>query len=128
MDETAGTSTGVQLSFEAEKVKAIYTNNGAPLSKWPGINDYSDGIGLGDSISSIFGKLVAIKDLPVYGAKLQRLSLFDKNLLTDYDPGMAASSQWQVVTAAVEKRWTLLELNFSGGILQSINRIIYENY
>jgi len=128
MDETTGTPTGIQLGFEASKVKLIYMNNGTPLAKWPSINDFQDGITVGDSISTLYNKLVAIKNVAVYGDKLQRLSLFDKNLTTAFDPGMANSTQWQVVTTTVNKRWQLLELNFSAGTLTSIYYTLYENY
>jgi len=128
MDETAGTPTGIQLGFEASKVKLIYMNNGTPLSKWPSINDFQNGITIGDSISTLYDKLVAIKNVAVYGDKLQRLSLFDKNLTAPFDPGMTGSTQWQVVTTTVNKRWQLLELNFSSGSLASIYYTLYENY
>ncbi|MGN6294903.1 MAG: hypothetical protein ACTHMV_19285 [Chitinophagaceae bacterium] len=128
MDEPAGTPTGIQLGFEASKVKLIYMNNGTPLTKWPSINDFQNGITIGDSVSTLYDKLVAIKSVAVYGDKLQRLSLFDKNLTAPFDPGMAGSAQWQVVTTTVNKRWQLLELNFSSGILTSIYYTLYENY
>lgn len=128
MDETTGTPQGIQLGFEAGKIKVIYMNNGTPLNKWPSITDFANGLTIGDSISTVYDKLAAIKNIAVYGAKLQRLSLFDKNMATEYDPGMANSTQWQVVTATVDKRWKLLELNFSLGSLNSIYYTLYENY
>jgi len=127
MDETTGTSNGIQVGFEAEKIKVIYMNNGTPLTKWPGINEYANGLSIGDSVTTIYDKLVGIKSLSVYANKLQRLSLFDKNLSKDYDPGIASSTQWQIVTAAVNKRWQLLELNFTGGSLVSIYYTLNEN-
>lgn len=128
MDETAGTPQGIQLGFEADKIKVIYMNSGTPLNKWPSITDFANGLTIGDSVSTVYEKLVAIKNVAVYGAKLQRLSLFDKNLAKNYDIGMANSTQWQVVTATVNKRWQLLELNFSLGSLNSIYYTLYENY
>lgn len=128
MDETTGTSTGIQLGFEASKIKVIYMNNGTPLTKWPSITDFQNGITVGDSVSTLYNKLVAIKSVAVYGDKLQRLSLFDKNVTTAFDPAMANSTQWQIVTSTVDKKWKLLELNFSAGTLSSIYYTLYENY
>jgi hypothetical protein len=128
MDETAGTPQGIQLGFEAKKIKVIYMNNGTPLNKWPSITDFANGLTIGDSVTTVYDKLTAIKNVAVYGAKLQRLSMFDKNLAADYDPGMANSTQWQVVTSTVNKRWQLVELNFSLGSLTSIYYTLYENY
>ena len=127
MEESTGTPSGIQVGFEAGKIKVIYMNNGTPLTKWPSITEYANGLGIGDSVTTIYGKLAGIKSLPVYANKLQRLSLFDKNLSTDYDPGIANSAQWQVVTATVNKRWQLLELNFTGGSLASIYYTLNEN-
>lgn len=127
LDETQGTPSGIQVGFETAKIKVIYTNSGAPLTKWPSINDFANGLSVGDSVTSIYNKLTGIKSLPVYGDKLQRISLFDKNLSTDYDPGMAASSQWQIVTTTVNNRWQLVELNLSQGTLASIYYTLYEN-
>lgn len=128
MDESTATSTGIQLGFEASKIKVIYMNNGTPLNKWPSINDFQNGITVGDSVSKLYDKLVAIKGLAEYGNKLQRLSLFDKTLTAAFDPGMANSAKWQIVTSTVDKRWKLLELNFSAGTLSSIYYTLYENY
>lgn len=127
MDETTGTSTGVQLGFEDGKIKVIFLNNGSQLAKWPGITEYQNGLSVGDTITSIYEKLVDIKNLSVYANKLQRLSLFDKNLLKDFDPGTASATQWQVVTKATNKRWVLLELNFTAGSLSSIYYTLNEN-
>lgn len=127
MDEATATPSGVQLGFEAGKIKVIYMNNGTPLSKWPSITEYANGLSIGDTVTAIYDKLAGIKTLSVYGNKLQKLSLFDKNLATDYDPGIAASAQWQVVTATINKRWQLLEINFSQGVITSIYYTLNEN-
>ncbi|MBO9658048.1 MAG: hypothetical protein J7527_04420 [Chitinophagaceae bacterium] len=129
LDEATATSTGIQIGFKSEKVEAIFMNNGAPLTTWPSINDAQTSISIGDSVSKIYNKLVAIKALSVYGAKLQRLSLYDKNLQTDYDPAMVASVKWQILTTVTtNKRWQLVELNFSSGALTSIYYTLFENY
>jgi hypothetical protein len=129
LDEATATTTGVQIGFKSEKVDAIFMNNGAPLTKWPSINDFQNSIGIGDSVSTIYNKLVAIKALAIYGDKLQRLSLYDKNLLKEYDPTMASSSKWQIITTVnSNKRWQLVELNFSSGMLSSIYYTLFENH
>ncbi|PZR29694.1 MAG: hypothetical protein DI535_00890 [Citrobacter freundii] len=120
MDETTTSPTGIQVGFETGKIKVIYMNNGTPLAKWPSITEYANGLAIGDTVTTIYDKLVGIKSLSIYGNKLQKISLFDKNLSTDYDPAIANSAQWQIVTSTVNKRWQLLELNFSLGSLTSI--------
>ncbi|MCG2618186.1 hypothetical protein LZZ85_28050 [Terrimonas sp. NA20] len=129
LDEATATSTGIQIGFKAEKVDAIFLNNGAPLTKWPGINDFQHSISIGDSVSTIYEKLVAIKGVSVYGQKLQRLSLFDKNISKDFEPSMSTVAKWQILTTVTSnKRWQLVELNFSAGTLASVYYTLFENY
>lgn len=127
MDEMTATPSGIQVGFEAGKIKVIYMNNGTPLTKWPSITEYANGLSIGDTVTSIYDKLAGIKSLSIYANKLQRISLYDKNLSTDYDPGIASSAQWQIVTTTVNKRWQLLELNFTQGTLTSIYYTLNEN-
>jgi hypothetical protein len=128
LDEANPTTTGIQIGFKEDKVDAIFMNNGAPLTKWPSLNDFQNTISIGDPVSSIYDKLVAIKGLSVYGDKLQRISLFDKNISKDYEPAMASVAKWQVLTTVnANKRWQLVELNFSSGTLTSIYYTLFEN-
>ncbi|MET0463695.1 MAG: hypothetical protein ABW007_11090 [Chitinophagaceae bacterium] len=128
LDEVNATSTGVQIGFKEDKVDAIFMNSGAPLTKWPSINDFQNSIGIGDPLSTVYDKLVAIKSLSVYGDKLQRISLFDKNMAKDYEPAMAAVAKWQILTTVnTNKRWELVELNFSAGVITSVYYTLFEN-
>jgi hypothetical protein len=98
MDEAIGTSTGVQLSFENNKVKTIFLNNGTQLTRWPVGFAQNTTIAVGDPVDDIYQKLVNIKKNPLSAKKLERLSIFFKDNNKPYDPQMSASPQWYFIS------------------------------
>jgi hypothetical protein len=126
MDEERGTSTGVQLSFENNKVKAIFLNDGTKLTRWPVFFAQNATIAIGDPVD-IYQKLVNIKKNPASAKKLERLSIFFKDNNKPYDPQMSASPQWYFVSTRSAKRYVYVTLNFTAGKLVSIYTAEWES-
>ncbi|MBD1386191.1 hypothetical protein IDJ75_12950 [Mucilaginibacter rigui] len=126
MDEAVGTSTGVQLSFENNRVKTIFLNNGAGLTRWPVSITSNNAIAIGDPVDEIYQKLVNIKKDPLSAKKLERLSIFFKDTNKPYDPQMSASPQWYFVSTKSAKRYMYVTLNFTTGKLVSIYTAEFE--
>lgn len=127
MDDEKGSATGVQLSFENGKVKAMFNNNGDKLTGWPYDTDKSTTIFIGDAVSDIYPKLVKIKQKSALANKLQRLSIFSKDITNGYDPQMGTLPQWSFVSPISATRYNRIALNFSGGKLLSIYSTVYES-
>ena len=127
MDEANGTSTGVQLSFENNKVKTIFLNNGTALTRWPVNFAQNTTIAVGDPVDDIYQKLVNIKKNPASAKKLERLSIFFKDNNKPYDPQMSASPQWYFVSTISAKRYVYVTLNFTAGKLVSIYTAEFES-
>lgn len=125
LDETQGTGTGIQIYFAANKVESIFTNDGLILSKWPAGVAANATINVGDARDGIYQKLQSIKQT-AYAYKLQRISLFSKDLDTVYEAGMDASPQWYFAVKISEKRWEHIQLIFTNGVLTSIYDNVYE--
>lgn len=125
LDETVGTSTGIQINFANNKVQSIFTNDGVILSKWPAGAAANATISIGDTRDGIYQKLVNIKQT-TYANKLQRISLFSKDLDTAYDAGMTASPQWYFSFKISETRWEFIQLMFTNGVLTNIYDNVYE--
>jgi len=126
MDEEKGTSTGVQLSFENNKVKSIYLNNGEMLTRWPIGFTQNTTIAVGDPVDDIYQKLVNIKKNSAFAKKLERLSIFFKDNNKPFDPQMSASPQWYFVSTISAKRYNYVSLNFTAGKLVSIYTTVFE--
>jgi hypothetical protein len=127
MDEAKGTSTGVQLSFENNKVKTIYLNNGEMLARWPLGFAQNTTIAIGDPVDAIYQKLVNIKKNPAFAKKLERLSIFFKDSSKPFDPQMSASPQWYFISTISAKRYNHVSLNFIAGKLVSIYTTVFES-
>lgn len=127
MDEAIGTSTGVQLSFENNKVKTIFFNNGTQLTRWPVGFAQNATIAVGDPVDDIYQKLVNIKKNPLSAKKLERLSIFFKDNHKPYDPQMSASPQWYFISTVSPKRYIYVSLNFTAGKLVSIYTAEFES-
>jgi hypothetical protein len=126
MDEEKGTSTGVQLSFENNKVKTIFLNNGTMLTRWP-FSFAQNAISIGDPVDDIYQKLVQIKKNPESAKKLERLSIFFKDNNKPFDPQMSASPQWYFISTISAKRYNHVSLNFTAGKLVSIYTTVFES-
>ena len=128
LDEKAGTESGIQIHFAYNKVKSIHTNSGTELSRWP-LNTASVAtISKNDPIENIYSSLINIKNIAAYANKFERISLFDKDLTKAYDVQMSKSPQWHFSATVNDKRYYVVHLNFSSGLLTSIYAILYETY
>jgi hypothetical protein len=127
MDEATGTSTGVQIGFENNKVKTIFLNNGMMLTRWPAGFAQNTTINVGDPVDDIYQKLVNIKKNPVPAKKLESLSVFFKDNNKPFDPQMSASPQWYFISTITAKRYNHVSLNFTAGKLVSIYTAVLES-
>lgn len=125
LDETQGTGSGIQIYFSDNKVKSIWTNDGLTLNKWPATADKNATIATGDDITGIYQKLVNIKRTS-FAKKLERISVFSKDLNSLYDPVMSRSRQWYFSWLAGDKQFYVIQLNFEEGSLVSIYSSLYE--
>jgi hypothetical protein len=126
LDESRGTSTGIQISFAEDKVKAIFINDGTSLGKWPLNAAANATIAINDPVADVYQKLVNIKNISAYANKFERISIFSKYVSKAYDPGMSASPQWYFSTSISDKRHIHVDLNFSNGKLVSIYSSVFE--
>lgn len=126
-DEEQGTSTGIQLNFENDQIKSIYTNNGDRLSAWPLSPFNSPAVNVGMAVSDVYNRLLNMSKKSAYAAKFQRLSLFSKNTDKAYDPAMSHAPQWYFGTST-ETELVRYTLYFKEGKLVSVVKLDYEHY
>lgn len=121
LDAATATPNGVQVYFENNEVKNIYNNTGQLLNGWPWNVTPAQAIKPADPVSGLYDKLVAIKAIPEYNVYFQRLSLFYKNIKTDYDPDMRFANKWFFVSPINDKVYLRVNLKFNvGAIVDSI--------
>lgn len=118
LNERNGSATGVQVVFEANKIKSIHLNDGTKLNKWP--SNSSSAIAVKDQIDALYPKLQSIKSNAAFAANFERISLFGKDINKTYDPIQAQSPQWHLSVTSADKILHVLFLNFSAGKLSSI--------
>ena len=126
LDETKGTTTGIQISFADNKVKAIWTNNGIKLNRWPEFNAENASIAINDLVTDVYQKLVKIKANADYSKKFERISLFEKDINKVYDDKMSLSGKWYFVSEVTAKRYYLVNLTFTSGKLSSLKWTLFE--
>jgi hypothetical protein len=126
LDEKNGTENGIQIYFQNNKVSAIWTNAGAELSKWPSNTDKASTIEKNAPIENIYSTLNNIKRISAFTNKFERISLFYKDINKAYDIQMSKSPQWHFTATVNDKRYYVVHLNFSAGILTSIYSTLYE--
>ncbi|GAB3327994.1 hypothetical protein GCM10027299_29440 [Larkinella ripae] len=117
LDQHQGTDSGVQLTIEANRVKSIFLNSGQKLGQWPAALKTASAIRTGDSVSSLYEKLVTIRNLRIYANKFERIFLLTKNLATVYDPVMRQSPQWYFAYSTGAKTMDEVQLHFKNGQL-----------
>lgn len=126
-DEEKGTGTGVQLYFEDDHIKSIYTNDGKKLNSWPN-NSLSMRVQVGMEVDRVYPQLLALSSISQYARKFQRISLFSKNTNKDFDPAMAQSPQWYFAHSEGDNRQKHIRLHFEEGKLQSVVIGLYAPY
>lgn len=120
LDATTTTPNGVQLYFENGKVKSIYNNAGQLLSSWPWTTGSTHIIRPEDEVSTLYDKLVAIKDMAGYSPYFERLSMFYKDVATAYDVDMDLSSKWLFSSPVNEKVFLQVNFKFKNNAVDSI--------
>lgn len=120
MDETIGTSSGIQIYFKNNKVESIWTNDGKKLNTWPA--GFNHSVNIGDSIDNIFENLVSIKKVNQYAKKLERISLFTKDIFKPFDNGVMDTSKYWQLTSNIDGGKTLhnVTLRFTNNKLDTI--------
>lgn len=126
LDEQSGTENGIQIYFDNNKVSAIWTNGGTELSKWPANTDKAATIEKNAPIENIYSTLNNIHQLSAFANKFERISLFYKDIKKAYDSQMSKSPQWHFTATVNDKRYYVVQLNFSSGMLTSIYSTLFE--
>lgn len=117
IDFSNGSDYGVQFSFNSDTIKSIYLNNGIKLSKWPFDTYASVFIERGDSVNSIYPKLVTLKDEYYLDSKI--FTFLTKNVDTIFDPNMKDLKLWYL-TRLIGNKLNEIDLYFTDGVLDSI--------
>lgn len=115
LDQKIGTDSGVQITFESGKVKSIYLNSGKQLSQWPLKENASSSVRVGDHAEGLYSKLLKISGNKSYSNKFERISLFTKELATQYDPAMNSSPQWYFRYQVEPGLYEDVKINFENG-------------
>lgn len=115
-------SITIRIIFADEVVSAIYSNmnTNGQLTNWPANMDNTVAIRPGDSIPTLYNKLVALNNNPLYAAYFNGIGLSEKNLAKDYENGMSTSNPWYAESRPEEKKITLLNLIFNNTELDTI--------
>jgi hypothetical protein len=126
LDEQKGTDSGVQISFENNKVSKIFLNSGQQLSQWPSSGNEDTVIRNGDDVTLLYAKLLKVNKLSAYGKKFERISLFAKDLTSTYDPVLTQLPQWYFTHIPGTNLMDIIHLNFQDGKLVKINITHYK--
>ncbi len=120
LDEKKGTDSGIQISFEAGKVKSIYLNSGKSLDQWPAKENASSSVRIGDKVEDLQAKLLKIESKSAYTHKFERISMFIKILGAAYDNVMTSSPQWYFRYEVEPKVYELVQIHFDHGRVKFI--------
>lgn len=121
LDKSEGTDSGVQITLEAGKIKAIYLNSGEKLSQWPKKENAKSSIRLGDKAGVLHEKLVRIREIKQYAATFERISLLTKDLSTAFDPAMSQSPQWYFAYTNEDDLFEVVKIYLTSGKISSIS-------
>jgi hypothetical protein len=125
LDQNTGSSSGVQITIQDQIVKSIYLNSGQKLSQWPERQTAKSSVRVGDPVSSLYDKLVRIKDIQQYTNTFERMLLLTKNLYTAYDPGMDQSPQWYFGYPINPDQTDQIQVHFRAG---RVSKLYIEHY
>lgn len=128
LDEQKGTDMGVQISFKDNKVSAIYLNKGTRLTRWPSNGNADTAIQNGDNVEILYRKLVKISQLSAYRNKFERISMFTKDLTTNYDPMMKNAPNWYFAYTFGNKMMDVVHLDFKYGKIIKIKISHYRGF
>jgi hypothetical protein len=128
LDQSAGSDSGVQISIEAGKIKAIYLNSGKKLSKWPNKGNAASSVRINDDVNALYGKFSKIQQDKSYTPKFERISLMGKNLNAAYDPAMTQSPQWYFGYSTGQDAMDQIQVHFQAGKVTKIGIAHYSKY
>jgi hypothetical protein len=110
----------VIINFDDNKVTGISTDAKAQNS-WPVSFPAKNNIRKGDDIGVVYEKLLTIRSNQNYARYFGHISLVSKNMTKEYEAGMSLSPKWQLYAADAGNQWWHVDLNFSGGKLNSVS-------
>lgn len=119
IDSKTGTSNGVQINYKSDTIKSIYLNSGVQLPYWPYIEDTEQNISIGDSVNTIYDKIIELEDEYIYSEIIYRT--WNKNLEKDYDSNMGNLDLWYC-TRKIGEVVQEIDLYYGSGVLDSIVR------
>ena len=125
LDQKPGTDSGVQITIEGQAVKIIYINNGQKLAQWPERQAVNSSIRVGDPASSLYEKLVSIRNLNQYTNKFEHISLLTKDLSSAYDSGMGQSPQWYFGYSTGPDQMDQIQVHFQSG---KVSKLYIDHY
>ncbi|MCF0068883.1 hypothetical protein LZD49_00280 [Dyadobacter sp. CY261] len=128
LDQNQGTDSGVQITIEDAKVKAIYLNSGKKLDQWPEKEKASSSVRMGDEVTALYGKFSNIRGKKSYASKFERIFLMTKNLQTAYDPAMGQSPQWYFGYTTGQDMMDQIQVHFEAGKVKKIRIDHYSKY
>lgn len=117
---SSGSVITVQFLFTNETVSLIYSSPAGQLNSWPADVDAGTTIRLGDNLATLYNKLAAISNQPLYAGYFKQVRLLNKNLDRDYEEGMSLAGSWKIESHTEEKVITGLELVFKNHSLDSV--------
>ncbi|MBC8152494.1 MAG: hypothetical protein H7Z72_06250 [Bacteroidetes bacterium] len=128
LDQKPGSDSGVQITVEGQAVKSIYLNSGRQLTQWPERLDASSSVRVGDTVSSLYDKLINVQAIGQYANKFDYISLLTKNLSTSYDAGMDQSPQWYFGYSTGPNQMDQIQIHFQGGKVSKLYIDHYSKY
>lgn len=120
LDENKGTDSGVQITNEAGKVKAIYLNSFQKLAQWPEKGNAGSSIRVGDDVNTLYDKFSKIRENKSYQSRFERIFLLTKNLQAAYDPAMSRSPQWYFGYSTGQDSMDQIQLYFESGKVKKV--------
>lgn len=126
LDENKGTDSGVQITNEAGKVKAIFLSSGQKLNQWPEKGNAA--VKTGDDVNALYDKLSKIRESKTYQSRFERIFLMTKNLEAAYDPAMSRSPQWYFGYSTGQDSMDQIQVHFEAGKVKKILILHYSKY
>ena len=115
-----------QIYFKDNKIASIYYRNSPnKLSRWP--VDADNPLKVGDSVESIYDKLVALQKDNRYTRFFEYIGLFEKNMNTPFDAFQKKSNLWQFSITEDDKNFIRVDLVFENAVLIKV-RSRHERY
>lgn len=119
-DQIPGSSEGIQLYFENDKIQSIWTNDGKKLNEWPSSPLHRTRIKVGDPTHSIYNNLEKLSKVGMHAKFFQRISLPDKNVIKAFDPSLSQALGWNFILQLPEEQFRIYHLSFQEGVLVKI--------